>query len=283
MRTTIWVSMALLVVAALACGCRARIHKAQVPAPAEQIGKDQPTAKTKQKKGRGKAQPAAKDAVAVNAQIDRLEYEVAALDKDIKRQTRTLAEMSIDITQLKSDLAQSSQQLERSKSKLQTCVELLDKGMEPFTIDGQTYNKDQLKRKVGETFRSCRLLEQKLDAQKQLLTVKQKRYNTLHEQVNRLADQRRQFQVQLTDLRVNEEKLNAKNSGTSPDEPGSRVDRIKKGILELQKQQERLKIEGNLLQQPPFVTEPDVVGQPPASVELNLDEVRNYLKTQHKK
>jgi len=220
----------------------------------------------------------ARNKIPTRFELDRLENEIAQLDRDIEQLAGPIAEADYDLKQLKKDITKISANLERGKKALTAWTNDLDRGSPVIHYEGKDYNQRQMKQKVQETFTTCKLLETQLNSKEQLLAATQQRHDALYEQANQIAALKKQFEIEVANLRAEEEKLKVAKMGNTPVKENARVAQIKEGIRNLQKQMAVAQTTRELLNRAPFNTEPNTTNNVNTTPEPNLEEIRHFLQ-----
>jgi len=220
----------------------------------------------------------ARNTIPTHFELSRLENEIAQLDRDIEKLAGPLAEDDYDIKQLKKEVTQISANLERGKKALTAWTGELEKGSQVVHHEGKDYTQRQLKQMVQETFTTCKLLETQLNSKEQLLAAKQKHYDALYEQANQIAALKKQFEIEVANLRAEEEKLKIARMGNPPVQDNSRIAQIKDGLAKIKKRIQTQTTVDELLKRPPFNTQPEANTNVNTTPEPNLEEIRHFLQ-----
>jgi len=219
----------------------------------------------------------ARNQIPTKFEMDRLENEIAQMDKDIERLADPLSELDFDIKVLKQEITQLARDVDRGKKALASWAEELEKGSQVVHFEGKDYTNRQVKQLAQETLTNCKLKETQLGTKRQTLEIKQKHYDALYEQANQLAGLKKQFEIELANLRAEQEKLKVEQMNAPVVQDNGRVGRIKEAMDNLKRKLGSQRTKVDLLRRPPFTTEPA-----PSSVntvpEPNLEEIRSYLR-----
>ncbi len=232
-----------------------------------------------------KAYQEARNQIPTQIELDRLEYDIAQMDRDIQKLADPLASLDFDIRHLKGEITQTAAKLDAGKTRLTAWTNDLEKKNGHVIFEGKQVSDHQLRRMVSHEFKVCKSLEAQLKAKRNVLAAKQKQYDAIYDQANKLAAAKKEFQVDLDNLRAEQELLKVSRlESTVPVYDGTRADSIKDRLQNIQKRLEQEKAKLRILKLPPFAVEPTAPPQEPAP-EVNVQEIRSFLQgnTAHQK
>lgn len=166
-------------------------------------------------------------------EIERIRHEIAALDGDINRMIRPVAENVAAIKRLKVDIEKGQARLDEQRGDLLTMTRDLENNATQIVYGGQTYSAERVKAKLDRDLASFKRLEANLQSQTKLLDAKEKELSATQEQLSTVIAKKREFEVQLAQLEAEAETLQISKIGSKPQIDDSRATHIAASLSDL--------------------------------------------------
>jgi peptidoglycan hydrolase CwlO-like protein len=216
----------------------------------------------------------AKDAVPTKFELERLRNEIAALDGDISRMVRPIAEYKVEITKMRAELTSTNEKIARQKAELLAVVKDLEQGKKEFTFRDRTYTVAQVKRQVERNTEDLKRLEKQVKTKQQVLEAKEASLVATQEQLAKVIAMKRDFEVELARLEAEEETLAVAKIGSTVKIDDSRVTQIKDALAAVKHRQdadrEMINLQNGEIVNIPF--------SEPRATPTDLNAVRSYLE-----
>jgi chromosome segregation ATPase len=216
----------------------------------------------------------AKDSVPTKFELERIRNEIAALDGDISRMVRPVAEYKVAIAKLRADITASNEKITRQKAELLAVVKDLEQGKKQFQFRDQLYTASQVRKQVDRNTDELKKLEGHVKTQQKVLEAKELSLVATQEQLAKVVSMKREFETELARLEAEEEALAVVKIGSTIKIDNSRVTQIKDALAAIEQRQRTEKEIANLangeINNIPF-------GEPRATP-TDLNAVRNYLE-----
>lgn len=175
-----------------------------------------------------------KDQIPTKFELDRIRNEVAALDGDINQMIRPIAEYRVAIERMKKDIAKTETNIAEQKKKLLTVVEDLQ-AKRKFVINGVTYTEARVRDQLQRDTEGVKLLERNAKAQQQVLEAKEQSLRATQEQLAKVINKKREYEVRLAQLEAEEETLKIAKIGSDIKIDSSRATHIESSLNEIER------------------------------------------------
>lgn len=218
----------------------------------------------------------AQDGIPTEVQFEWLEDQIAHMDRDIQKLAKPLAELDFDIHQHKKEIGEIKTALTNGKKNLTEWVNFVDSGSPVFEWRGREYSRQQMNRKLSQEFVNFKRLETQLQTKEKLLEAKQKQFDAIYDQADKLAAKKREFEIRLANLRAQEEQIKVADIANRPHRENGRVKEIDDAMRRIEKRQWVKEKTRELVNSGPFVTEDQRPTQQDVP-EVNTQQIRNYL------
>jgi len=183
------------------------------------------------------AKKEAQDQVPTRLEIERVRYEIANLDNDVGNMIRPIAEHMTGIAKLKKDIETAQAGLEKERAVLVKMTDDLACNPTQIEYGGKMYSPEYIRGKLQRDFATFKQLEAKLESQRKLLELKQSSLQSAHEQLAKVQDKKREYEIRLAQLEADEEQLQTARIGTPFKLDDSRASQIERDLAEIAKRQ----------------------------------------------
>ncbi len=176
----------------------------------------------------------AKKTVPTKFELERIRYEIAHLDQDIDQMIRPVAEYKAVIDRLRRDIQKSQSQLDEQRSTLLGVTKDLEENPKFVVYAGEKFPSDRVRQRLNADFESFKRLEKHLSTQRQLLEAKEGSLRASQEQLAKVIDKKREFEVRLAELETREETLEIARIGSTPQIDASRATQIEEALASVE-------------------------------------------------
>ena len=154
-----------------------------------------------------KAKAAAKQQVPTEFEIDRIAHDIAGLDQALDRMIRPIAEHKVAVDRLRTEVTEKETRLAEKKKVLLDATQAvkLAKPDEKLIYANKAYPVALVKQRIARDFEHYKRFEASLAAQKKLLESKETTLRAAQEQLQTFMSRKRDFEVQLAQLRAEHE------------------------------------------------------------------------------
>jgi chromosome segregation ATPase len=220
----------------------------------------------------------AKDSVPTQVELDRVRLEIAQMDRDISNMLRPIAEHMATINRLKKDIQNTRANLADQKTILLAMAKDMEHNPATVEYDGQRYSAERIRNKLQRDFDSYKRSEANLRSQEKLLDAKERALTATREQLAKMVNKKKEYEIRLAQLEADEETLRVARMGTKIKLDDSRATEIETILSHIEHRHEVQRAELDLLSSPQahdFIPV-DQRTRPAGKVEPT--EVRNYLE-----
>jgi chromosome segregation ATPase len=188
--------------------------------------------------------------VSINFEIDRINTEIAKLDKDIEAQKTVVATQIVEIRELRTEVKTLDEQVVAKQECVGQLLTLLKSGETTVDFGGEKLSEKELTNKYQQELKSGQHLKARYQAKKQLQDAQEQLLDTEWAKLNDLQNQQDELRVEMTLLETEYKKLQAQEARNSVVVSASRLDEIKKSAKNLRKRIEIEKTKQELTQNP---------------------------------
>jgi len=208
-------------------------------------------------------------------EIARVQNEIQRLDRDYQGLLGPIAEKKAAVRRLEKEIDSAKVNLDSRRESLLALTGSIDSKEKEIAYNGNAYTLSQAKVQLAKDFAVFKKLEVNLDTQKKLLDAQRLNLNATIDQLGKLVDKKREFEIALAEIQANEELLRATKVTTPLPADDGRVADLDSSIKDLRQAQEVEWEHRKLLQQ--FGTK---IGdaQPQVPPVGDLTAVRDYLE-----
>jgi len=225
-----------------------------------------------------KAKNAVKQQVPTEFEIDRISHDIASLDTALERMIRPIAEHKVAVDRLRKEVSDNEAKLNEQKKVLldaTNAVKGAKKG-EQLVFGDKPYSVELVKRKIARDFESYKRFEATVTAQKSLLESKESTLRAAQEQLNTFMAKKRDFELQLAQLRAEHEVNKVAAVGTDIEIDNTPLTNIAQALADLKDAVERDRI---ILETRKGIV--DINGiqlNQPQSTAVDLDAIQAHLE-----
>jgi chromosome segregation ATPase len=187
-----------------------------------------------------------KNAVPTRFELDRARHEIANLDDDIGTMIRPIAEYKATIVRLKKDITLAEKALDEQKGVLLSMTGDLEGNPTVLVYAGEEYAADRVRAKLSKDFASYQRLEANLKSQRKLLEAKETSLKATQEQLAKVIDKKREYEVRLAQLEAEEETLKIARIGSNLQIDNSRSTQIEAALADIENRHNVLRAEVEL-------------------------------------
>ncbi len=191
-----------------------------------------------------KAKNAVKQQVPTEFEIDRISHDIASLDTALERMIRPIAEHKVAVDRLRKEVSDNEAKLNEQKKVLldaTNAVKGAKKG-EQLVFGDKPYSVELVKRKIARDFESYKRFEATVTAQKSLLESKESTLRAAQDQLNSFMAKKRDFELQLAQLRAEHEVNKVAAVGTDIEIDNTPLTNIAQALADLKDAVERDRI-----------------------------------------
>jgi chromosome segregation ATPase len=142
-------------------------------------------------------------------EIARVRNEIQRLDRDYANLLGPIAEKKAAVRRLENEVSTAKASLEERREALKALTNAIDSKEKEIAYLGSNYNLGQAKVRLAKDFATFRKLEVNLDTQEKLLGAQRQNLAATIDQLGKLVDQKREFEIAQAELEANEEMLKA--------------------------------------------------------------------------
>jgi len=182
-------------------------------------------------------------------EIDRVRREISRLDGDIRNHLGPIAEKMAQIKKLDRDIQSARVNLKEQREHLLALTKSVDTGEQLIVADGEELTLEQGKNRLAREFGIFKRGETHLKSQERLLEAQRKNLGSTHEQLSKMMEQKREFEIRLAQLEAQEAELKLARITTPLRVDDSRFADIRRTLDSIEQGQEVDQAELQLLQQ----------------------------------
>lgn len=176
----------------------------------------------------------AKKSVPTKFELDRIRYEVANLDQDINQMIRPVAEYKAVIDRLRRDIQKSQSHLDEQRSTLLAVTKDLEENPKFVVYGGEKFTVERVRKRLNADFESFKRLEKHVTTQRQLLEAKEGSLRASQDQLAKVIEKKREFELRLAELETREETLEIARIGSTPQIDASRATQIEDALASVE-------------------------------------------------
>jgi len=226
-----------------------------------------------------KAKNAAKQQVPTEFEIDRISHDIASLDTALDRMIRPIAEHKVAVDRLRREVGDNEAKLNEQKKVLLDATHAVKtaKPDERLVYGEKSYRVDQVKVKIARDFESYKRFEATVSAQKKLLESKEATLRAAQDQLQTFMAKKRDFEVQLAQLRAEHEVNKVAAVGTDIEIDNTPLANIAQSLAELKDAIERDRV---VLDYRNGINAVNGIqlNQPQQNVAVDLDAIQAHLQ-----
>jgi chromosome segregation ATPase len=222
----------------------------------------------------------AKGARAVKGQVprqfelDRIRNEIDKLDADVRAMLGPIAEKQAANKRLERQIADAEANHKTMRENLIALTREVDAGNQQIEFDGGSQTLAQARARLAVDFARFKTLDASLKSRKALLAAQRENVRLAHQQLSKIADQKRHFEERLAQLEANEEYLKLQQVATPLRFDDGRVADIKNTLDSVEQSQDTEKEQRALEGQ--YSTRRNGAQRSEVPT-VNMQEVRNFL------
>jgi len=215
-----------------------------------------------------------KGAEARKKSIDRVRQDIARLKSDVEALLGPVAEKRVALRRLEAEIKAARVNHKQRREDLLALTKLVKAGTDQVRFQDEDYTQEEAKARLTSDFAFFKDLDASLKAREQLLAAQKKSVRLAQEQLARILEQKRNFEVRLAQLQATEEQINLEEIATPVQTDRGRVAAIKRQLDAIQQSQEVAGERRNLAKE--FL--PRGNGSSPSNrPAVNPDDVLNFL------
>lgn len=176
----------------------------------------------------------AKNSVPTKFELERIRYEIASLDQDISQMIRPVAEYKAVIDRLRRDIAKGQSNLDDQRKVLLDVAKDLEENPKFVIYGGEKFPADRVRVRLGNDFESFKRIEKHLATQRQLLEAKEGSLKASQEQLAKVLEKKREFEIRLAELETREETMQIARIGSTPQIDSSRATQIEDALQQVE-------------------------------------------------
>jgi chromosome segregation ATPase len=208
-------------------------------------------------------------------EIARVREEVKKLDADIRGLLGPIAEKQAAINRLDREIKTARENLNTQRERLVALTQKVDAGTEQVSVDGENISLDEAKARLNHEFSLFKSRDANFKSREKLLAAQKQNVRYAHQQLTKILEQKREFEVRLAQLEAAEENLNLQQIASPLRVDPGRIADIKNTLDAIQQGQE-VERQKRLLEEQ-YGTKLSN-GTPPASTPtVNMQEIRSFL------
>ncbi len=207
-------------------------------------------------------------------ELDRIRNEIDKLDADVRAMLGPIAEKQAAIKRLEREVEVARVNHKALRENLIALTRQVEAGQPVGQSDCGSCSLAEARTKLATDFTRFKTLDASLKSREALLAAQKKNVQLAHQQLSKIAEQKRHFEERLAQLEANEEFLNLQQIATPLPLDQGRVADIKNTLDAVEQSQdtekERRNLEGQYSPRRPG-------GQRSEVPSVNLQEIRNFL------
>lgn len=216
----------------------------------------------------------AKDAVPTKFEIERLRGEIANLDQDVNTMIRPVAEYKVSIDRLRIEIAKSQANLDDTRKDLLARTDALKEGRTRVVLNNREFDAAQVREKLRGDFELFKRQEANLAARSKVLEAKQAALKASQDQLVKVIQKKREYEVRLAQLEAENETLAAAAVGEGKIQiDNSRATEIDRALTALE---DRIKADINVIEMRTHGLIP--TNARPQTAPLDLNAIRAHLE-----
>jgi hypothetical protein len=207
-------------------------------------------------------------------ELDRVRHEVGKIDADIQARLNPIAERKATIKRLQREIKTASENLKEQTAALRELTRAVEAGQTQVSYKGEDFTLEEAKVRLATDFAFCKRCDARLKTQQKVLAAHTENLRLLTKQLDRLVEQKKEFELRLLERETAEEHLKLARLTTPTTCDTSRSADIDQTLKAIEESQEVEQIRNELEQQYRAKTG----GRPRAGAPaLNLPEIKNFL------
>jgi chromosome segregation ATPase len=211
-------------------------------------------------------------------ELDRIEGEIARMDKDYQKLLRVIAERMVSIKKLNEEITVAEVNRKDMAESLLSLTQAIEAKELPISYKGAKYTTTaKAEATAVRELAELKRLDQKMTSKKKTLEAEQRNLDALKDQLDKLVTQKHEFEVRVATLRANQAELDALVVKSPLKNDQGRVADIKKTLDRIEHEQ-NVDIQTHVLENQ-YGTKIDGnnPNARPASP-VNLQEIRDYVQ-----
>lgn len=226
-----------------------------------------------------KAKSAAKQQVPTEFEIDRIAHDIANLDGALDRMIRPIAEHKVAVDRLRREVADNEGKLGEQKKVLLDATQAVKQAKpdDKLVYNNKEYRVNLVKQRIARDFESYKRFEASVAAQRKLLESKEVTLRAAQEQLQTFMSRKRDFEVQLSQLRAEHEMNKVAAVGTDIEIDSTPLSNIAQALDALKDQ---IKADTLVLEYRNGVNAVNNIqlNQPTANAAVDLDAIQAHLQ-----
>jgi chromosome segregation ATPase len=147
-------------------------------------------------------------------ELDRIRNEIDKLDADVRALLGPIAEKQAANKRLERDIDVAKANREKMRAELLSLTRQVDAGTQEIRLDDGNYTLDEARARLAHDFTRFKTLDASLKSREALLAAQKQNVRLAHQQLAKIAEQKRLFEVRLAQLEANEEFLSLQQIAT---------------------------------------------------------------------
>jgi chromosome segregation ATPase len=177
------------------------------------------------------------DQIPTKFELQRIHHEIDALDSDISRMVRPIAEYKVAIDRLRKDITRKQANIVEQKKTLLAVVDDLKANPDKLSYGGKVFPAERVRRQLERDAAALKRLEKCVSTQQQVLEAKERSLVATQEQLAKVISKKREYQVRLAQLEAQEETLQIAKLGTEQKFDSSRATQIEESLTKIEQRQ----------------------------------------------
>lgn len=183
------------------------------------------------------ARTEAKRQIPTKFELDRIRHEIANLDGDVDRMIRPVAEYKAVIDRMRRDIYRGEANLADQKKTLVALTDDLKTNHTTLVYGGKRYAAETIRVKLSNDFEAFKRAEAHLTAQRKLLASKESSLKASQEQLLKVINKKKEYELRLAQLEAQEEALQVARIGSDIRVDNSRATQIEKALQDVEDRQ----------------------------------------------
>jgi len=205
-------------------------------------------------------------------EIDRVRYQIARLDDEIKAKFGPIAEKMAEADELNAHIKAGRVSVERQAKQLKDLTEQVEAKSAFVTVESAKLTAAEARARLARDFRHLKQTRSLLEQKEKRLHALEKTIARSREHVERLSTQKVEFERQLAELELREQELTMEREASPVKDKDGLVADIKSTLDSIKRGQTVERAKHNLARE--FEAK---VTQPDAEPEVSTQEVRRFL------
>jgi len=219
-----------------------------------------------------------KASIPTKFELDRIRHEITALDTDIDRMIRPVAENKVAIERMRKDLKRAQANLDEQKGTLQAMVADLKGNPEHVMYNGERYPAARVRHKLAKDFESFKRLEANVATQQKVLEAKEQALRATQDQLAKVIEKKREYELRVAQIEAQEETLQVARIGSTIKIDDSRATQIEAALSQLERRQEVEEVEARMRTE----AVADIPVHQRGNSAVDVDAIANYLERGNK-